>query len=473
MMFYLIFSFILIFSGLAWYRPVLAIQLTLFSLPAYLVRFNFGAPLTMLEVMILLNFVIWFIKEWRGLLSGIKNRFGNNKLIVIEYPFALEMMAILVISFLAVGVAHFSNEAMGIWKAYFFEPLLFLILLYNVFGKSKIDLVERLGLIIRPLGYSALAVGIIAAYQKLTGNFIANPLWAAEETRRVVSVFGYPNAVGLYVESIIFLSVGFMWTEFNKKDKALVTLQNCLLFLSAMFSVLAIAFARSNGAALGLVAGFSVMALIYSKKSRLVWLAAVSIVVLIVFGFGFKRDKALEYLTLNDFSGQVRRIGWSETVNMLKDHRWFFGAGLASFQKTVAPYHVPGFYYNRDKDADFHRKLVIFDQNYRNKFWQPLEIYMYPHNIFLNFWSELGLLGMLLFVWLIGKTLYVSTKMYYRMKSPETGRLILLATIGGLVAMTIHGLVDVPYFKNDLAVIFWLLIGIVGFFKLDLLTSKK
>jgi hypothetical protein len=31
-----------------------------------------------------------------------------------------------------------------------------------------------------------------------------------------------------------------------------------------------------------------------------------------------------------------------------------------------------------------------------------------------------------------------------------------------MIAIVIHGLVDVPYFKNDLAAMFWLMIALMG-----------
>ncbi|MBU4014686.1 hypothetical protein KJ878_00585 [Patescibacteria group bacterium] len=45
-----------------------------------------------------------------------------------------------------------------------------------------------------------------------------------------------------------------------------------------------------------------------------------------------------------------------------------------------------------------------------------------------------------------------------------------------MIAITIHGLVDVPYFKNDLAVMFFILIAIIGLINLNnkkLCSAKK
>ena len=70
-----------------------------------------------------------------------------------------------IVSFLAVLVAGFSNPAMGIWKAYFFEPLLVFILVINLFQEKK-DFQK----IIFSLALSALAVSVFAIYQKITGH---------------------------------------------------------------------------------------------------------------------------------------------------------------------------------------------------------------------------------------------------------------------------------------------------------------
>ncbi|MCH8049550.1 hypothetical protein IH979_02465, partial [Patescibacteria group bacterium] len=76
------------------------------------------------------------------------------------------------------------------------------------------------------------------------------------------------------------------------------------------------------------------------------------------------------------------------------------------------------------------------------------------HNIFLNIWSELGILGLLAFFWLA----------FYTIRTIQIHRddALKLAAFAALATMVIHGLVDVPYFKNDLAVMTWLLLAIIS-----------
>jgi hypothetical protein len=40
-------------------------------------------------------------------------------------------------------------------------------------------------------------------------------------------------------------------------------------------------------------------------------------------------------------------------------------------------------------------------------------------------------------------------------------KVIALGLIAAMIAMVGHGMVDVPFFKNDLAVMWWLMIGLV------------
>lgn len=503
-MIFFVLIFTIFFIVLAIRRLDWALMLLFFLLPSYLIRFKFGIPLTLLEVMIWVMFLVWFFKNYKGVYQNLKCKLkiGNCKLeSVHDYPFKWEMIALVIISFIAVGVAGFSIEAMGIWKAYFFEPILLYIVVFNVFWKEAFveekhtpasghpSLERILGKIVYPLVLSALIISLFAVFQKFTGFFIPNSLWAAEATRRVTSVFGYPNAVGLYLEGIILLMVGFVilsatkWREkslegenanfkksltFVRNDKG----KNVLMIITILLSILSIIFAKSVGASLGVGAGLIVFALLINKKVRRVTLGLLIIAVIVVSSVGSLRHTALKYLTLNDFSGQVRRAQWQETITMLRDkNHWLLGVGLDNYQNAVRPYHKPGFFVKDFNDPKAQRKLV-FNAAYRTAHWQPLEIFMYPHNIILNFWSELGVFGMLLFVWIILKFFYLGFRFLRNCNLEirnytKAEKYFVVSLVSIMVAIIIHGLVDAPYFKNDLSVLFWLWILMMGLIDLS------
>jgi O-antigen ligase len=439
--------FTIVFAVLAWRNLVLAISFIVFALSSYLIRFEvFNIPLTLLEIMILTLFAVFilkrfFDKENQSFLEkiGLKTiKFSNYKWLILAWLFAATV---------AVFVSDNRLAALGVWKAYFIEPILFFIVFINTI-KSKQDLNK----IFNALGVSAIAISVFAIYQKFTGAFIFNETWFDPATRRVTSFFGYPNAVGLYLAPIAVLFIGkfcqwfFARLETFKnsetknwiikllkpkfRPKAGQPLADTELLLPFFYliiittSVLAIWFARSEGAIFGLAVGCLLLGLLLNKLRPITLLAAGAIVAALILTPSFGHW-AVDKANLRDFSGQLRLVIWQETQEMLAASP-VFGAGLANFQTAVAPYH--------------HAKHIF-------------EVYLYPHQIILNFWSELGIFGVLIFIWLVVKFFF------NYLKVPAGNRddyKILLAIILAILA---HGLVDVPYFKNDLSVMWWLWVG--------------
>ncbi|MDX9778751.1 MAG: O-antigen ligase family protein [Patescibacteria group bacterium] len=454
---YLILLALAFFSLLAIIRLDWALFIILLSLPSYLIRFQLGPiPSTMLEMMILIVFFVWFVKNktWQ--------RWNKKswKIRTKKYPYHLEIIGILIAAWIALAVSGFSNSGLGVFKAYFLEPImLYIVIINNSQGNYR--------KYIWPLSLSALFISSIAIFQQLTGAFIFNEFWANLATRRVTSVFSYPNAVGLYLAPIIFLSISLFW-GYPKKSSLVVALKKMLILLSIISSIAAIIFARSEGALIAILGASFVFALLLNKRSRII---AITVSILAIFlislspnNWQYLKDKA----TLMDLSGQIRRQQWKETMLMLQDGKLITGAGLNNYQTAIEPFHQEGIFV-KNHDPEWHRH-VVWNEEYRKKMWQPVEIYLYPHNIFLNFWTELGLLGLCLFFFLISRYLYDALKILKKDKQKE--RVFSLGLIAAMSTVLIHGLVDVPYFKNDLAIIFWLLIAFLGIMKLKLQTKK-
>ena len=115
----LIFIFIVLYVILAIRRLEWAVILILIAMPTYLIRWQIlGIPFTLLEAMILASFFIWFITktEFRNLIYGKYNwkKFKANRAKRIPYPFGLEIVLLLVVSFIAVAISGFSDAALGI-----------------------------------------------------------------------------------------------------------------------------------------------------------------------------------------------------------------------------------------------------------------------------------------------------------------------------------------------------------------------
>jgi hypothetical protein len=536
MIYYLIlFIFLAAFFVLAIRRIDWAVMLIVAGLPLYLVRFKLLVPFTLLEAMILIAFFCWLVSKTRfwDFLRGkysVKDMIDNSpwkKRGSAEgrrkYPFGIELVLLLIVSLVAAGVAHFSVASLGLWKAYFLEPALLYILILNIFQDK--NGVNKIGL---ALAAGALAVSAYAIFQKFTGIGIDNPLWAAAATRRAVSFFGYPNAVGLYLGPIIPVLFGFLLlpakkecTPFEEKicypllegavvkyrfglnlhilvnffknvssdisispstflkkfpqnlkdlfSKSIrrqipgekisaIGLSKAFLGFIILLSLAAIYFAKSDGALIGLAAAAFVFCLFANKKARI---AAIIIVLVASAGIYFYppvEKPLIRKITAHDLSGQIRRLQWRETLMMLNGKTEILGAGLGNYQQAVAPYHQPGFFYDDGTDPNFHQH-TIESAAVRAATWQPVEIYLYPHDIILNFWSELGLAGLILFIWIIIKFSVFNFKFSIKENKYKYLHLGLLAA---MIVIVVHGLVDVPYFKNDLSALFWIIVAMLA-----------
>lgn len=454
----LIATFFIFFAFLSWKKIDSALFVLAALLPAYLIRFNVIIPLTLLEGMILILFASWFIqnrnwefKQWRLRIKNEKPL--DNK----PYPFRWPLIAWLFASLIAVGVAGWGIPSFGIWRAYFFEPVLLYIVVVNVCSSR-----EKIIRLLWAFAFSAFCVSIFAGIQYITGHFIPNDFWAASSSRRATSFFPYPNAVGLYLAPIILLLAGvFGYIVAQAKVLANYRWQLAGLGIVIILSLGAIVAARSEGALFGTAAAVLIFGIFAPKKIRVVSVAAIIIGAVVIFSFTPLRTYVHDRLSLENFSGQVRRVQWHETWKMLKDGRLISGAGLNNYQASVKPFHQEGLFV-KNNDPDFQRK-VMFNAEYRKKVWQPLEIYLYPHNIILNFWSEVGLFGLITFFWIIATFFYYGITSYRSVKkNRDPFQYIILGLMCALLVSLIHGIVDVPYFKNDLSAFFWIEMGLMS-----------
>jgi O-antigen ligase len=395
----------LLFSVLAVRHINLALLLTIVFLPSYLIRFSVvGIPFTLLEGMLLILFA-GFIYQYK--FTWLKS--------FRQHIFFWPIVAILTIASISVFISPNLQSALGIWKAYFIEPVLFYIVFINII-KSKTQLQN----IFWALGISATYLSLIGIWQRFSGWNVPDAfLKVSGEVDRIVSVFGYPNALGLFLGPIIILFIGFLFWENKNRLSQIFKISVIAL------SFIAILLAQSEAAVLSVIA-ISIFWGLIAKKTR-IYFASFIIIGIVAIAITPQINGYLsEKLLLQDYSGFIRRLIWQESTVMLSDN-WLFGAGLSGYQVKIAPYHLPTF-----------------------------EIFLYPHNIVLNFWSELGLAGLLAFIWLTILFLWRNTVAYF--KNPDN--LLSLTLVLVTIQIIIHGLVDVPYFKNDLSILFWMIIGI-------------
>lgn len=401
MIFAILLTFVLIaFAVLAWQDLKFALILLCGLTPTYLVRFDVGpVPTTLLECFLLITLATFVIRYRSRLLTWTKHK--------PKFTLAsISLILIAISSIIAVIIAPDHISALGIWKAYYLEPFLFGITVYSLFDRADYQKAFI------ALCASGIIVALFAIVQ-VTFHIGIPDAWITEN--RATSFFPYPNAVGLLLAPMVSTMIVFASTS---PDPSLLKRggrnRNGILVVAALFLV-TIGLAKTEAALVAIPAALFIVAMmtpLITKKTKILSTIGVTAAFLFVFTF---LPTITSKLTLNDTSGLVRRTQWSETLHMLADNA-YLGAGLNGYPKALIPYHNPTLY----------------------------EIFQYPHNIFLNVWSELGLIGLIGLIGLMSFSLHFA---WQNKKDPWV-----LACFAALLTMFIHGLVDVPFFKNDLAI---------------------
>ena len=79
-----------------------------------------------------------------------------------------------------------------------------------------------------------------------------------------------------------------------------------------------------------------------------------------------------------------------------------------------------------------------------------------PHNLYLNLWLETGFLGLIGFLGMVAVSIFESLKNFLKTKN-----YLIILPLAALIAILVHGIVDTPYFKNDLSLLFWIVLGMM------------
>jgi O-antigen ligase len=396
---------------LAYKKTSLAVATVAALLPTYLLRTNlFGIPITYLEVIIIITFASWLIRT-------ISRR---EPIHLVRHPLRWPIALLLIAATIGFAIAPDLRAAAGLWKAYVLEPCLLWVVISNLRDEKKFPH------ILYGLGLGSLLISMIAIAQWFTGFGIAEAAWIIPAQRRVTSIFTSPNAVGLYLGPIIILCAGWLIQQIRagrqERDVAPIVFSTLVILLG----LTAIIFTKSDGTVLGLMAA-AVFVTFFGWSKR--W----TTVVVVVAVLGALLISPVQRLIVREATfaspaGQNRLTLWHGAWQYLASSPTHFilGAGIHGFPAIQDGFRDP----------------------------LKLEPLLYPHNIFLNFWVEYGLLGLIAILWL-----WIA---FFRTTNRQTDdRWLTLSLQAAMIAIIMHGLVDVPYFKNDLAVLFWILLGLV------------
>lgn len=416
MVYLLLFFYLAFYLFLSWKNFRLGLLVFILSLPSYLIRFNiWKLPTTLLEVTFGALFFIWLVKYSREDWFRIKKYVVKNKWLFV-------FLALFFIGSIAgIFVSDMWWASLGQWRAYFLEPiLLFFVLLGRKHEFKDRDLIWFLLL-------STISISLVAIVQKLTGQLYPPSLWDDQLFGRPTSFFTTPNAIGLYLVPIVMLGVSVIASRLATGKQSLGKQGiAALLTLLAMtlLAMIAILLSFSQGAWIALGVGTVCFVYLFGyKKIATATVLAGMIIALVV-------PSLRSAILFQDQAGQNRLTLWKHSITYLTESpkNFIFGAGIRQyFRKVEKPYYNP----------------------------KEMERLIYPHNFLFNFWTEIGLVGLVGFV---GLMVCGFMGAWEKIKD---NKILAISLVCTLLAILIQGLVDVPYFKNDLAFLFWIIFSLV------------
>lgn len=379
--------------------------------PLYLFRGTFvGIPVTLPELMLGILFLLF-------LFQGTQWRLKEWKLWPVWLFLVAGVLGFLVVpdtAFMADGTAFPTmTKALGIFKGWIVAPMLYFVMARTVFREKP----SMIPLALRALLISGIFLSLVALQQVFTGEFLTPDM-------RASGPFDSANYLALYLGPlVVFSGMSFLQTE-KKEDR---------IFLALAFALCAAAlfFTQSYAAWIAVIAGFSLALLLWVRRREAKWFW-ITFAAVFVLGAGMVlsqlgSDKFTQFLEFSERSSSSVRIQIYEISAHLLGQHPLLGIGLGQFEQQYQAVAVESL-----GQAPFE--------------WNML----HPHNIFLAVWLNMGLLGLIAFIWLCGKSFLWLTE-----EDKKERHLAALM----LVVMLVHGLFDTPYFKNDLAFQFWLILA--------------
>jgi O-antigen ligase len=322
-------------------------------------------------------------------------------------PIDIPILLLLVSGLISVAVASDHRAALGLYRAYFIEPI---ALFYVAFDLLRVEDHFRQLLVAFAIGSCAFALLSIAIFMAaLAQNRIQ---WGSPPS----AIYGSANEVAMYLEPPLAFATSLILLASRRFDRTLGSVWAAFILVALILTI-------SRGAFLALVAYviFTVIALVRSfRKPLLIIIGAGALLFAATLLLGAHTPLVIHRLSLKalEYTSVTRFEIYGATLQMLLHHP-IFGLGLGG---------------------------------YRYVFHEFPEIY--PHDLWLTFWVELGLLGLLAFGYVFIWLLVTGWRGIHSIGGFD--RVVLWGALGTFVLWGVHGVFDTPYWKNDMSAEFWL-----------------
>ncbi len=390
-------------------RPQMGPALVMAWLPFFLKPKELaGRPVSLVELGTVLLALLALARAAWDLLRGRKPAVRIS---------ALDAGVLALLAAAAIATAFADNQ--GVARHEFRRVLLEGVLFYFVVSRTARPVWPT----VHGWGAGGVAVALFALYQ----GFISRDVIMAEGVQRVHALYGSPNNLALYLDRLLPLLVAVAAFARSRSLRMAYA-------VAALPVAIACFLTFSKGAwFLGLPAAFLFLGLVHGRKALWGMLGAIGVGALALLPF-LGTERFARTLDLQSGTTFFRIRLWQGTLNMVRDHPWF-GVGPDNFLYAYrSRYALP--------DA-----------------WQELGL-SHPHNIILDFWTRLGILGLVAGLWLLTVAFRQGWRLTRSLPDVDE-RALALGLLASLVATVAHGLIDNSIFLVDLMFVFMMTLGII------------
>jgi O-antigen ligase len=335
-------------------------------------------------------------------------------------PLDWSVLALLIVSAISVFLADYRTFALREFRVIILEPVIY----YALIRAAQLDR-RAVWRIVDALVLAGVLVAVIGLVQYV---FNLNVITAEEGVRRLRSVYGSPNNVGLFLGRVFPIGLAV----------ALVGVGRRRIFYALAFLPIgaAILLSQSRGA-IFIGVPLSILAVGLLAGGRWLW---VTIGLLIVGGIAaipLLNSPRIQALFSGGGGTSFFRVAlWKSTLEMIRDQPWF-GVGPDNF-------------------------LYAYRGRYlRPEAWQEPSL-SHPHNVVLDFAARLGLMGLGVFIWMQVAFWITAFRALHRARSLKIDHWsLIIGLMASMIDFLTHGLIDASYFVVDLAFVFMLTLALM------------
>ena len=412
-------------------RPDMGLALVIATSPLYLYPVSlFGKSFALAELVLIPTLVGWGVTLLATFRASAHERAPDDGVLTrrsVRVHDLVPVVVFVLVAAISTVLAQHRREALRELRLVIVEPALFYLAALTLPMKAK-DRWRILDF------YVASAVGI--AVIGLVQYFLLGDVITAEGgIRRLRSIYGSPNNVGLYLGRVWPLLLAVMlsgWTRANglaQNHRWTRPRGRSLAYGLALLPVgLALLLSLSRGAILlGIPAGLLVFILFAERRWRY---AAVAVLVVFVIALIplFQAARFAGLFDVTQGTTALRLALWHSTWQMFLDHP-LWGVGPDNFLYA-------------------YRSRYVLPSA-----WEEFNL-AHPHNVILDFASRLGILAFIVFVWMLARFWRCALRLLHHAGGKR--RALALGLTASMASALAHGLVDASFFYIDLAYVFFL-----------------